>query len=242
MNLSEFSDLLKQLLYEKEIVNLPGMGRLVVKNIPSRIVNEGKTITPPSVEIIFESISDESDNALLEAYRESVSCTQGEAANELAELLRQLKKTLIDTGHVELEGLGVIRFGSNGNFVFETSETFATAVCSYGLEPLSLMIKAEEILQESRETVEDMAAKTDVVKNGGNENKTTGNSAVTNESVKEKRKTNRITLAICIVLGIIILIVLLLVIFKEEFMPLLQKLLYSKEELDILQRAGELGK
>lgn len=274
MNLLEFSDLLKQLLCENEVVNLPGMGRLVIKNIPSRLVNEGKTITPPSVQIIFESIYDESDKVLFDACGKSGLCAKGDAVNEVAELLRKLKKTLIDTGRVELTGLGVIRFGGSGSFIFETNESFDAAAYSYGLEPLSLKIKAES------EITANEIAKTDVQTNiqataqsgdlqtearadaqkGSQEDSQKDLQAdvqadsqkgstvadqtrleqTTSPKATEKRKTGKIVFAICIALGVVILVIVLLAIFKEQLMPLLQKLLYSKEELNILERAGEL--
>lgn len=266
MNLLEFSDLLKQLLCENEVVNLPGMGRLVIENIPSRLVNEGKTITPPSVQIIFESVYDESDKALFDACGKSGLCAKGDVVNEVAELLRQLKKTLIDTGRVELTGLGVIRFGGSGNFIFETNESFDAAAYSYGLEPLSLKIKAESEIAADETVKTDVQAdiqavaqeddlQTDVPEDSQKDLQTnvqadpqkesrgteqTGPEQPTLLKAAEKRKTGKIVLAVCIALGVIILAIILLAIFKEQLMPLLQKLLYSKEELNILERAGEL--
>ncbi len=266
MNLLEFSDLLKQLLCENEVVNLPGMGRLVIENIPSRLVNEGKTITPPSVQIIFESVYDESDKALFDACGKSGLCAKSDVVNEVAELLRQLKKTLIDTGRVELTGLGVIRFGGSGNFIFETNESFDAAAYSYGLEPLSLKIKAESEIAADETVKTDVQAdiqavaqeddlQTDALEDAQKDLQTnvqadpqkesrgteqTGPEQPTLLKAAEKRKTGKIVFAICIALGVIILAIILLAIFKEQLMPLLQKLLYSKEELNILERAGEL--
>lgn len=278
MNLLEFSDLLKQLLCENEVVNLPGMGRLVIENIPSRLVNEGKTITPPSVQIIFESVYDESDKALFDACGKSGLCAKGDVVNEVAELLRQLKKTLIDTGRVELTGLGVIRFGGSGNFIFETNESFDAAAYSYGLEPLSLKIKAEseiaadetvktDVQTDIQAVAQEGDLQTDVPEDpqkdsqadaledaqkdlqtdvqAGPQKESRGTEQTEPEQptlpkTAEKRKTGKIVFAICMALGVIILTIILLAIFKEQLMPLLQKLLYSKEELNILERAGEL--
>lgn len=258
MNLLEFSDLLKQLLCENEVVNLPCMGRLVIKNIPSRLVNEGKTITPPSVQIIFESIYDESDKVLFDACSKSGLCAKGDVVNEVAALLRQLKKTLIDTGRVELTGLGVIRFGSSGNFIFETNESFDVSAYSYGLEPLSLKIKAELEIAANEIAKTDVQATAQVddlqidvrvdsqkdsqadSQKGLTVAEQTGLEQPTLPKAAEKRKTSKIVFAICIALGVIILAIILLAIFKEQLMPLLQRLLYSKEELNILERAGEL--
>ena len=66
MNSSHFSNLLKQLLSEHNIVALPGMGYFEMKDIPSEIVNNGTAITPPGRKIVFESSSECTDNLLVE--------------------------------------------------------------------------------------------------------------------------------------------------------------------------------
>ena len=53
----------------------------------------------------------------------------------------------------------------------------------------------------------------------------------------EKRKC-RWLLWVAAFVGILIILVILVFLFKEELMPLLEKLLYSKEELEILQKVG----
>jgi len=53
----------------------------------------------------------------------------------------------------------------------------------------------------------------------------------------EKRKCRWI-LWVAAFVGILIILVILVFLFKEELMPLLEKLLYSKEELEILQKVG----
>lgn len=53
----------------------------------------------------------------------------------------------------------------------------------------------------------------------------------------EKQKC-RWLLWVAAFVGILIILVILVFLFKEELMPLLEKLLYSKEELEILQKVG----
>ncbi|MBQ7999000.1 MAG: hypothetical protein IJ296_06740, partial [Bacteroidales bacterium] len=53
----------------------------------------------------------------------------------------------------------------------------------------------------------------------------------------EKQKCRWI-LWVAAFVGILIILVILVFLFKEELMPLLEKLLYSKEELEILQKVG----
>ena len=53
----------------------------------------------------------------------------------------------------------------------------------------------------------------------------------------EKQKCRWI-LWVAAFVGILIILVILVFLFKEELMPLLEKLLYSKEELEILHKVG----
>ena len=51
MNSSHFSNLLKQLLSEHNIVALPGMGYFEMKDIPSEIINNGTKIKAAIINI-----------------------------------------------------------------------------------------------------------------------------------------------------------------------------------------------
>lgn len=212
MTLLELSDLLKKTLLQHETVSLPGMGRFVVESTPSMLVNEGKTITPPSKKLVFESSNSSPDNLLSSLYSKLSGISQGEAEAELAELLRIVKKDLIDNAFVELPDFGTIKY-KDGNFVFESSAAFNVGACYYSLEPLAVMPKPVEEIPEP---------------------------VLAEEKVEKKRLSGykKVMIVVGVVLAVLVLAVAVLVIFKEQFMPLLENLLYSEEELQILKNAG----
>ena len=58
------------------------------------------------------------------------------------------------------------------------------------------------------------------------------------ETAGKKRKKSRIWTTVLWIVGILVIAILLVYIFKDSLRPLLEKILYSREELDILHRSG----
>ncbi len=280
MNLSDLSNLLRQLLSENDEVSLPGMGHFVIVDIPSELINGGKAITPPSRKIVFESSDGDSDKLLVLAYCRERGISENDAAKELSELLRQFKKELVDNAGAEIPGFGRITFGAGGSFVFESDDSFDVAADSYCLETLPLKIMNDQQPVEEEFVIDSMDIEMadpeeneqlDELKNVDDsepeklqpetvekedaivpENpEETENPAeqekpaeIVEQPVREtlvaepeKRKCRWI-LWVAAFVGILIILVILVLLFKEELMPLLEKLLYSKEELEILHKVG----
>ena len=156
MNLSDLSNLLRQLLSENDEVSLPGMGHFVIVDIPSELINGGKAITPPSRKIVFESSDGDSDKLLVLAYCRERGISENDAAKELSELLRQFKKELVDNAGAEIPGFGRITFGAGGSFVFESDASFDVAADSYCLETLPLKIMNDQQPVEEEFVIDSM--------------------------------------------------------------------------------------
>lgn len=287
MNSANLSTLLRQLVLEHDIVSLPGMGYFEVKDIPSELINNGKGITPPLRKIVFESSVEYKDSVLAENYAKISGISLAEANAQVAELLRQLKKELVDNAKATIPEFGTLYFGESGSFTFEAAAEFDFEADSYCLEPLSLKMKsdvepAEEVVCESveismEENVIDMvdlvevqeevekeeSAQVSGVESAAADAEKESKTATVEEkeelpaceveaeteaevatdvraevAVGPKRRVNRVILVLLAIVGIFILLVILLFLFKEELMPLLEKILYSKEELEILRRAN----
>lgn len=258
MNLSDLSNLLRQLLSENDKVSLPGMGHFVIVDIPSELINGGKAITPPSRKIVFESSDGDSDKLLVSAYGKEKGISESDAAKELSELLRQFKKELVDNAGAEIPGFGRITFGAGGSFVFEADDSFDVAADSYCLEMLSLKMMNEQQLVEEEFVIDSMDIEMadseeneqlDELKNVDdsepeNPEEQEEPAEIVEQPIQEtpvaepeKRKC-RWLLWVAAFVGILIILVILIFLLKEELMPLLEKLLYSKEELEILHKVG----
>ncbi len=277
MNLSDLSNLLRQLLSENDEVSLPGMGHFVIVDIPSELINGGKAITPPSRKIVFESSDGDSDKLLVLAYCRERGISENDAAKELSELLRQFKKELVDNAGAEIPGFGRITFGAGGSFVFEADDSFDVAADSYCLETLPLKIMNDQQPVEEEFVIDSMdiemadseeneqpletEAKEVAVVSEKLEKPEAYEESVTYEEPEEsaeqekpaeiveqpvretlvaepEKQKCRWILWVAAFVGILIILVILVFLFKEELMPLLEKLLYSKEELEILHKVG----
>lgn len=60
------------------------------------------------------------------------------------------------------------------------------------------------------------------------------------ENTVEKRRPKRWVLVFLILLGVVLLLAVLVYLYKEDLMPVLERLLYTKEELEILREAGQV--
>ena len=280
MNLSDLSNLLRQLLSENDEVSLPGMGHFVIVDIPSELINGGKAITPPSRKIVFESSDGDSEKLLVLAYCRERGISENDAAKELSELLRQFKKELVDNAGAEIPGFGRITFGAGGSFVFEADDSFDVAADSYCLETLPLKMMNDQQTVEEEFVIDSMDIEMadpeeneqlDELKNVDDsepeklqpetmekedaivpenpeetENPTEQEkpAEIVEQPVREtlvaeaEKQKCRWILWVAAFVGILIILVILVFLFKEELMPLLEKLLYSKEELEILHKVG----
>ena len=227
MTLSELSNILVKILSVSQMpvsssaeavvaasVTLPSMGTFVLEHTPSQIVSDGNTITPPSSCIKFDSSlvsNNESIDLIIGEYKAIKRISVERAEDELLSLVKEIKLRLLDAAFVEFPGFGIIRFSEESHFVFEPDPHFDPAGEYYGLEPLPLKIVADSQAEVSVSEVE-----TSTVKRG-------------------------FPLALSIVLAVVLLFVILVLavlVFKEDLMPLLERLLYSKEELQFLRENG----
>ncbi len=265
MTLSELSGILVKILSADVAASatLPSMGTFAVEHTPSQIVNGGKTITPPSCSVVFDSSEvgyNGSATAVLNEYVAQKGISFKAAEEELLFLIKEIKHTLLDAAFVEFPGFGVVRFSEKSHFVFEPDPLFDPAAEYYGLEPLSLKVTNEmpevidvveladtvveeidaEIVEEAaEETAEEKEINAVAVEETEKVAEEVEEKAAEEEKVEEAKKgMNRVVLALLVVVGIFVLLVVLLFLFKDELMPLLEKILYSKEELEILRKAN----
>ena len=326
MNSSHFSNLLKQLLSEHNIVALPGMGYFEMKDIPSEIINNGTAITPPCRKIVFESSSECVNNLLAEAYANEKGIGVKEAEAEVIEFLKEFKKRLINKGEAEIPYFGSVCYGEAGSFVFKADPIFDVEADSYCLETISLKVNSElnggeaisaseavemesfdielvdePVAEQVSETesvpepvsepvsesvsepapesaseqasepaeleselvvepveepvvepvdapvVEQAAELVEPVIESAEENELESAvepesipavQEVVKESVKQKQ-VNKVLIAIGVVVALLVVCIILLFVFKEQLMPMLEKLLYSPEELEVLRQHSE---
>lgn len=227
-NISVLTEYIISSIRLEKSVAIHGFGTFLYKKSPARFSQDSSLLYPPAAEVSFVSEGGNGNG-------------DGEGANgpladntvvinrdgEISGLVRELKHTLLESGALEFPLLGIIRFGSEGSFVFEPADSFMANPDYYGLEAIAMKPKVQERSGKEKPGREKTGRLEQV------EKKTDGN-----EDAVEKRKapkTGRIILYVFLgLIAVIFICVITLLLFKEELMPLLRQLLYSKEELEIL--------
>ena len=237
MTVTELSNITKILLLRHERVQIPSMGTLLLENIPSQIINDGTAITPPCCKIHFDSSEAEmdfSDSLLVKEYAASKDITSKKAEEEVRSLVMSLKKELLENSNLSFPEFGRLLFSDNSTFTFEPHPSFETQAESFGLEslPLRAMPEPESDLEpESEQEPEPKQENLQEVADNEPE-------AEQEPGKINKRKLPLSLIIVLSIIGLIVLLVLVVVVFKEELTPLLERILYSKEELQFLRENG----
>lgn len=237
MTVTELSNITKILLLRHERVQIPSMGTLLLENIPSQIINDGTAITPPCCKIHFDSSEAEmdfSDSLLVKEYAASKDITSKKAEEEVRSLVMSLKKELLENSNLSFPEFGRLLFSDNSTFTFEPHPSLETQAESFGLEslPLRAMPEPESDLEpESEQEPEPKQENLQEVADNEPE-------AEQEPGKINKRKLPLSLIIVLSIIGLIVLLVLVVVVFKEELTPLLERILYSKEELQFLRENG----
>lgn len=135
---------------------------------------------------------------------------QGEDS-DLQELAASVLAAINSDGNFELPGVGKFA-AENGEVEFIADENFDFAPDNFSLEAISLEINEPEVEPEAEPQEEPQP------------------------TAQPKKSLPKWTITLLVILAILILLVVLLIIFKEDFKPLLQNILYTEEELEIMRK------
>lgn len=218
---------IQELLIKNESVTLPGTGKFIIESFPAAFLEDGKTIVPPSKKLRFIPLTE--DQA-----KDSVAREQ-EA--ELVELSGRIREALVQNGKFEVPGFGVFADNGSGEITFTIAEEFDFAPDNFALESISLEENEPAAPEVSELPAQETAPK-------GTEQKVTGQKeAELKEKEQEghdvaarKETLRKWTMWTIVVLVSIAVVVLFLILFKEDVKGLLQNLLYTKEELEIMEK------
>ena len=225
---------IQELLIKNERVVLPGTGEFVVESFPAAFLEDGKTIVPPSKKLRFIPVTGE----------ETGKAASGDQDAVLVELSGRIRDALVQDGEFEVPGFGIFADNGVGEVKFTLAEGFDFAPDNFALESISLEENepveetvapqetvaeeptAEEPLQESEtpgkiaEPLQTTAAKEQEV-----------HDVAAKKEAKRKWMMWAITAAVFLAV-----VVLFMILFKEDMKGILQNLLYTKEELEIMQK------
>ena len=259
MDIDLLAKMVKEAILDHDSVTLPGVGCFVAELVPSTFSDKGYTINPPYRRLYF-SPKQGNDTFLAELYARDNEGIDAAMANRiLTEFLTEMKEVLKVKKTVAFPGLGRLRATRENHFFFVADEDLDIFPEGLGLAPLSLKTHVEtpeevatavaglaELIAEPEPEIEkepepeiakepEIQPEPEIIPEPqpekGPEPEIQPETAAEPKSWKSRGELVRICL---IVLGVLAGLLLLCALIGRIAPGLLDPLLYSKEELQIL--------
>lgn len=259
MDAEQLSKMVREIILETESVTLPGLGSFVAEVVPASFSDKGYTINPPYRRLSF-SHREGGDTRLADLYAASNGVSREEALQLLSEFLSGLRETLMSRKAVALPGLGRLRATRENNFFFVPDENPDIDPSGFGLYPISLKTH-QETVEEVSAAMSELAAAFAPVPPA--EEKPAEEEPVEEELLEEKPAEEipvvsveeepvvpaepealavpapsfwrRVAVIVCILLAAFALFLILLAILGRVAPDLADRLLYTREELELLK-------
>lgn len=242
MDIDQLTKFISDIILTRDEVTLPGLGSFVAEEVAASFSDKGYTINPPYRRLSFRPYQGD-DNLLAEAFAKSENISIEDAGAQLKDFLGKLKEVLKQRKSIIFPGLGHLRATKENNFFFVCDEEIMIYPEGFGLHPVSLKSRVHEPVElekqaqseaisqlQKQETVQEQPAAQEEEKPEAVPAVERQDDAVVEKPVK-KHTFLKVLLAGVIIAVIVVAALFLLARFAPE---LLDKILYSEEELKIL--------
>lgn len=155
MDIDLLSKMVKELILDKDEVDLPGVGSFVTEIVPATFSDKGYTINPPYRRLFFRQRQNDSDTTLAEMYAKNNDVDLGQAVRIVEDFLEEMKDVLKQKKTIIFPGLGRLRATRENNFFFVADEDLDIYPDGFGLEPISLKTH-EETPEEVTAAISDL--------------------------------------------------------------------------------------
>ena len=142
MDIDLLSKMVKELILDNDKVVLPGLGAFVAEVVPSTFSDKGYTINPPYRRLYFRSKPDEGD-LLAKFYASSNEVDFNVADKAIKDFVSELKSILYIKKMIVFPGLGRMRATKENAVFFIADEDLDIYPEGLGLEPISLKTHQE---------------------------------------------------------------------------------------------------
>ncbi len=225
MTIDTFTSLLIEFATERDAVAVPGLGTFVMKSQPAGISDNGFTINPPCRRLEFicdEGRQDDKESDFSLLCSKKTGKTVEEISSETDGIVKQINRALDREGVVVLPEFGKLRRLSDGSRFFIMDKDARIDSEYFGLESVSLKNRPEVRLSpaEEKHPEDKVQEKAQDVKN------------------TEKKKK---PVVLKIALWLFFLAALLVIgfyVLMNCFPDVLDSLLYSPQELEIIRGNG----
>lgn len=228
MEISLFSKCIKDLIVENDKIEVPYLGTFTAEMMPASYSDRQTTIHPPYRKMSFHkgevSLSD--GRMLLDKVRRELGVSLDQAGVELGWCLSRLSSELEGRKVCSLPGLGLMRANARNEFFFVPDDDLDIWPDGLGFEPVSIKLpKEQQEPEEGAFIIEEMP---------GQAGHDTGSQAG-HDAVVQKRKLP-VWAVVLIALGaLLLLFIAASYLLTEQMSPILDRLLYTKEELELLR-------
>ena len=266
MNLAVISVLLQELLFDNQRITLPGVGTFSLEEIPASFLEDSNIMLPPTKKIVFDNTQIKNDGLLENAYARKTGLILEDSKRDLLFLSKKVKEAISNELKVVIPGFGAL-YNSKGEIAFEKDSDFDIAPDSFGLDAITvepnefpeyeapfhndtetenvefdltdIYSGVEQIKEAEQSEVELSEVEQSEIEQFEPEEQQQ-KAPVVKEENKQEDKAVTIVMKILVFLVVLLLIVLLCVIFKEQLASVLKHILYTKEELEIIEKWATL--
>lgn len=246
MDISLFSKCVKELIVENERVDVPYLGSFTAELQPATYSDHQTTIHPPYRKMSFhkEDVSLEQGRLLLEKVMRESGVTQEQAGVELGWCLSRLSSELEGHKSCKLPGLGVMRANARNEFFFVPDDHLDIWPDGVGFEPISIKVSEKELEPERivvsepvvPKRVEEPVSELEPEPVPEKKHVSSMPSWTVSEKQEPRRRFNPVFLVLVVLALLVVLFIIAAYLFTDEMSPILDRLLYTKEELELLRR------
>lgn len=220
MDISLLSKMVGELILDNDRVGLPGVGTFVAEEVPATFSDRGYTINPPYRRLSFVPVASD-DTLLVDLYAISNKVNSKEAERIIGRFLGEMLEDLKEKGAVDFPGLGRMKMTRQNSVLFFCDKDLEIFPGGFGLEPISLKTHSETDRNQPEVT------ETKPVKE-------TAPESPHKPAEDEKKKSGVLFKVLLTVLLVAVVVVAAFFALAKLSPDLLDKLLYTTEELEII--------
>lgn len=251
MEIGVFAKCIKELIVENDRVDVPYLGSFTAELMPATYSDRQTTIHPPYRKMSFHKgeVSLAEGRLLLDKVRRELGVNLDQAGVELGWCLSRLNSELEGRKRCPLPGLGMMRANARNEFFFVPDDDLDIWPDGIGFEPIAIKMPKEEMPEpvveeasedEKPEQRSEIPEQPQACLDAETQNR------VEEARVKEEdyvqvghdepeRRLHWGWIVLIVLAVLLVLFIAASYLFTEQMSPILDRLLYSKEELELLQ-------
>ena len=248
MEITLFSKCIKDLIVENDRVDVPYLGTFTAEMMPAAYSDRQTTIHPPYRKMSFHKgeVSLSEGRPLLNKVMREAGVSLEQAGVELGWCLSRLSSELEGSKICRLPGLGVMRANARNEFFFVPADDLDIWPDGIGFEPISIKLPKEEIPVQAGNDEDEKPEQQSVPQDEKPEQRSeipdqVGNDEVTQagkEDAAEARHRKKLqpwVIVLIVLAALLALFIAASYLFTDFMSPVLDRLLYNKEELELLR-------